>query len=61
MEFEQQKGLVGHDALEIGELKSVIPFLRTPEDHFAINALAGLEKRTQNLTKQVEHVKALVF
>lgn len=57
MEFEQQKGLVSHDALEIGELKSVIPSLRAPEDHFAINALVGLEKRMQNLTKQVEHVK----
>lgn len=57
MEFEQQKGLIRHDALEIGELKSVIPSLRAPEEHFAVTALGGLENRMRNLTKQVEHVK----
>jgi hypothetical protein len=49
--------LIKHNALEIGELKAVIPSLRTSEDDFAVNALIGLEKRMQNLGKQIEHVK----
>jgi hypothetical protein len=56
MEFRQQKNLIKHYALEIGELREVVPALRTGEN-FALNALVGLEKRMQNLGKQIEHVK----